>query len=101
MNEKPDQGKLRTFADANLIRRRRTLFNFAQASSLPIPNGYAEKQKGRPSSRPSGPICRPFYFSFDSFAATKYFATVRTNGRASGGVGVFPSRTVLKGISEP
>ena len=47
MNEEPDDGKLRGFADADLIRRRRSLFNFAQASSLPIPNQYAEKQKGR------------------------------------------------------
>ena len=47
MNEEPDNGKLRGFADADLIRRRRSLFNFAQASSLPIPNQYAEKQKGR------------------------------------------------------
>ena len=47
MNEEPDNGKLRGFADADLIRRRRSLFNFAQASSLPIPNQYTEKQKGR------------------------------------------------------
>ena len=47
MNEEPDDGKLRGFADADGIRRRRSLFNFAQASSLPIPIQYAEKQKGR------------------------------------------------------
>jgi hypothetical protein len=47
MNEEPDEGKLCGLADADLVRRRRSLFNFAQASSLPIPNQYAEKQKGR------------------------------------------------------
>jgi hypothetical protein len=47
MNEEPDHGKLRGFADADLVRRRRSLFNCAQASSLPIPNLCAEKRKGR------------------------------------------------------
>jgi hypothetical protein len=58
MNEEPDNGKLRGFADADLVRRRRSLFNFAQASSLPIPNQSAADRKGGCSSRPFDRISR-------------------------------------------
>ena len=54
MNEEPNGDKLRGFADADLVWRRRALFNFAQASSLPIPHpGTRETEGGGCNSRPS------------------------------------------------
>ena len=56
-----------------------------------------EKQKGRPQWPPLLEYSRAYWF----FATTKYFATVRTNGRASVGVTCFPLRMVSKGIAAP
>jgi hypothetical protein len=46
MNEEPYQGKLHGFANADLIRWRRTQFNFAQASSYRFRTGTPKNRKG-------------------------------------------------------